>query len=300
MGNTQGGTLKKKKNYKEYTVMLVGKIGAGKSSLGNFLLKRECFEAADDLASVTAENMAACSNLHDDLSIKVIDTPGFGDFRSHEKIKEDLANALYESIDGVDAFLFVINGSERIGRELVGQFEMFQRFMSHEHFFNYVIPVFTRVDQRLSNRKEKDVHSYEKQERLIHEELKNKQLQPFKENVLEKAKQNWMVISSTCRNDDFYYDVIIKKLIQTIEGIRIKSQGMVCTANIMKKAEEIGEEERARLEKDREGEIRRIIVGIILQMIMQDITGEEFTDMFGDDDTSSKEGATGTADDVSK
>ena len=295
MGNTQGGTLKKKKNYNEYTVMLVGKIGAGKSSLGNFLLKKECFLAADDLASVTDKNMAECGKLYDDLTIKVIDTPGFGDFRSHEKIKEDLADALYESIDGVDAFLFVINGSERIGKELVGQFEMFERFMHHEHFFNYVIPVFTRVDQRLSNKKENDIHSYEKQERLINEDLKNQQLKPFKEKVLEKAKQNWMVISSTCRDDEFYYDVIIKKLIQTIEGIRIKSQGMVCTANIMKKAEEIGEEERAKLEMDREKEIRRIIIGIILQMIMQDITGSEFTEMFGDDDKPSEGGATGTS-----
>ena len=107
MGNTQG-TLTKKKNYNEYTVMLVGKIGAGKSSLENFLLKKDCFLAADDLASVTDKNMAECGNLHDDLTIKVIDTPGFGDFRSHEKCKEDLANVRYESIDGVDAFLFVI------------------------------------------------------------------------------------------------------------------------------------------------------------------------------------------------
>ena len=295
MGNTQGGILKRKKNYSEYTVMLVGRIGAGKSSLGNFLLRRECFKAADDLASVTEKNMAECGSLYDDLTIKVIDTPGFGDFRSHEKIKEDLANALYESIDGVDAFLFVINGSERIGKELVGQFEMFERFMHHEHFFNYVIPVFTRVDLRLSKRNVEDIHSYEKQERLIHEELKNPQLEPFKANVLEKAKQNWMVISSTCTNDDFYYNVIIKKLVQTIEGIRIKSSGMVCTANIMKMAEEIGEEERGKLEKDREEEFKRIIIGIILRMIMQDINEKEFTEMFGDDDKSSEKGATGTA-----
>ena len=147
----------------------------------------------------------------------------------------------------------------------------------------------------VSNGREKDIHSYEKQERLINEGLKNQQLKPFKEKVLEKAKQNWMVISSTCTDDDFYYDVIIKKLIQTIEGIRIKSQGMVCTANIMKKAEEISEEERTKLGKDREKEIKKIISGIIIQMIMQEITESEFTEMFGDDDTPSEGGATGTS-----
>ena len=56
MGNTENRTVKRKSDYNNYTIMLVGKMGAGKSSLGNFLLKREHFHAADDLGRVTDKN----------------------------------------------------------------------------------------------------------------------------------------------------------------------------------------------------------------------------------------------------
>ena len=96
--------------------------------------------------------------------MKVIDTPGFGDFRKSEEVKRDLAEAFYEARDGVDAFIFVISSVERIGKELVGQFELFKKFMDYKHFYNYVIPVFTKVDSKLLNRGVEEVHSYEKQE----------------------------------------------------------------------------------------------------------------------------------------
>ncbi|KAI6661326.1 hypothetical protein LOD99_9994 [Oopsacas minuta] len=250
MGNTQGGTVARKKDYKNYTVMLVGKMGAGKSSLGNFLLKKDYFEAADSLARVTDKNMCGFRDLPGDLNLRIIDTPGFGDFRESAEVKRDLADAFYEAKDGVDAFLFVISATERIGKEMVSHFEMFANFMEHEHFYDYVIPVFTKVDLKLEKRGEKDIYSYEKQERLIYGELQNEQLKIFNEKIIEKAKQKWMCISCTCTEDDFYYDVITKKLIQTIEGIRIQSHGMVCTTRIMEKAKDIDEKERAKNQRD--------------------------------------------------
>ena len=170
MGN-KSNTVKRKKDYNEYTVMLVGKMGAGKSSLGNFLLQREAFVTGDDMARVTNDNRCESRMITDKIKLRIIDTPGFGDFREQEKVRDDVANAFYEAKDGVDAFIFVISSVERIGREMVEHFEMFEKFMNHEHFYDYVIPVFTKVDERLKKRKEKDFMSYEKQERNIHEEL---------------------------------------------------------------------------------------------------------------------------------
>ena len=183
--------------------MLVGKIGAGKSSLGNFLLKNEHFKASDCMGRVTEKNMCECKNISGGITLRVIDTPGFGDFRESEEVKRDLADAFYEAKDGVDAFIFVISAAERIGREMVGQFEMFRKFMDHEHFYDYVIPVFTKVDTRLKNRGVEDVHSYEKQERIIHEELKDPQLEEFNDKILKQANENWMCVSNNAE-DDFY------------------------------------------------------------------------------------------------
>ena len=164
MGN-KSNTVKIKNNYNEYTVMLVGKMGAGKSSLGNFLLQREEFVTGDDIESVTNDNKCESRMITDKIKLRIIDTPGFGDFRGQAKVRDDVANAFYEAKDGVDAFIFVISSTERIGREMVAHFEMFKRFMDHEHFYDYVIPVFTKVDERLKKRGEKDFMSRRTRER---------------------------------------------------------------------------------------------------------------------------------------
>ncbi|KAI6658982.1 hypothetical protein LOD99_14658 [Oopsacas minuta] len=250
MGNTHADTVARKKDYDNYTVMLVGKMGAGKSSLGNFLLKREHFAAADSIARVTDTIRCECTSLPGGRTLRIIDTPGFGDFWNSGQAKGDMVDAFYEAKDGVDAFLFVISATERIEKELVSYFAMFATFMEHEHFYDYVIPVFTKVDLKLEKRGEKDIYSYEKQERLIHGELQNEQLKIFNEKIIGKAKQNWMCISCTSTKDDFYYDAMTKKLIQTIEGIRFQSDGRVCTAMIMEKAKDIDEKERATNQRD--------------------------------------------------
>ena len=234
MGN-KSNTVMTKNNYNEYTVMLVGKMGAGKSSLGNFLLQREEFVTGDDMACVTNDNKCESRMITDTIKLRIIDTPGFGDFREQDKVRDDVANAFYEAKDGVDAFIFVISSVERIGREMVDHFEMFKEFMDHEHFYDYVIPVFTKVDERLKKRREKDFMSYGKQERNIHEELAKDGLQTFNEKLKGKASDRWMCVSSTC-TDQFYYDTLLLKLISTIDGIRLDTGGMVCTTNIMRQA----------------------------------------------------------------
>ena len=275
--------MKRKKNYKEYTIMLVGRIGAGKSSLGNFLLQKEYFNAGDDLAPVTAKSMCECRNLPGGITLRVIDTPGFGDFRSSEKVKRDLADAFYEAKDGVDAFIFVISSAERVGKDLVECFKLFEKFMEHEQFYSYVIPIFTKADMKLKKRGVEEIYSYEKQERLISAELENQQLAELKDGILKKSKQNWMCISSNCK-DQFYYDHITKQLISTIEKIRIDTGGMACTSKIMLKAKELKEMEKTKNESADEEEMKRAVVGLLLLILINGMNKEEYESLFGDDE----------------
>ena len=217
--------------------MLVGKIGGGKSSLGNFLLQKEVFYASDVLAAVTQDNQCESKMMTDKIKLRVIDTQVFGDFREPEKVKQDLANAFCEAKDGVDAFILVISSVERIEREMVINFNMFENFMDHEHFYDYVIPVFTKADQRLRNRGEKDIYSYEKQERVVYLDIKKEGMRSFK----DKAAGKWMCVCSTNTKDQFYHDMIIRRLLSTIDSIRLHTGGMVCTANIMRRIKDIKE-----------------------------------------------------------
>ncbi|KAI6658985.1 hypothetical protein LOD99_14661 [Oopsacas minuta] len=150
---------------------------------------------------------------------------------------------------------------------------MFKKFIRHEHFYDYVIPVFTKVDQKLQTKGEKDIYSYEKQERLINSELENKQLEIFKDKIIARTKQNWMCISSTSK-DEFYYRVLIQRMIQTIESIRIERHAMVCTSNIMDKARDLDEFEKERNRRAEQQEVKRVVVGLLLHILTNQMQGD--------------------------
>ena len=108
---------------------------------------------------------------------------------------------------------------------------------------------------------------------------------------------------------------IIEKLIGTIEKIRIKRKGMVCTSLIMEKAKDITEMEMAKNKKAEDEEIKMLVVGMLLHILINNMQGEEFDEVFGDDSKRKKKadknkkkkpstsdlsetGATGTAADL--
>ena len=69
--------------------------------------------------------------------------------------------------------------------------------------------------------------------------------------------------------DDFYYKHIVEKLISTIDKIRMKKHGMVCTSLIMTKAQDITEMERENNKRAEEEQIKRMVFAMLLQKKLQ-------------------------------
>ena len=93
----------------DYTIVLAGITGAGKSSAGNFFLNRKEFQSKKGLLAVTDVSKASTAIIYGK-RIKFIDTPGFFDgFKSTEENIRELSRAITLAKDGIHALVFVMN-----------------------------------------------------------------------------------------------------------------------------------------------------------------------------------------------
>ena len=97
----------------DYSIMVTGVTGSGKSTFCNFICAEEVFQANDGLASVTAKTGAITKCLLGK-TVRLIDTPGFCDeYETNEEHMKDLGQAIFLARSGVNAVGLAINASGR-------------------------------------------------------------------------------------------------------------------------------------------------------------------------------------------
>ncbi|XP_076027735.1 GTPase IMAP family member 9-like isoform X2 [Genypterus blacodes] len=133
----------------ERRIVLLGKSGAGKSSLANTIFGESMFKAKLSSKSVTSYCQAESKTVNG-RRIKLIDTPGFFDTEmKEEELKPEMVKCISECLPGPHAFLLVLK-VETFTQQENDVIKKITQYFSEEAW-KYTTVVFTHGDQLEEN-----------------------------------------------------------------------------------------------------------------------------------------------------
>ncbi|CAL4887324.1 unnamed protein product [Urochloa decumbens] len=211
----------------DITLVLVGKLGCGKSATANSILGQEVFESDFSHLSVTETCQMGSTTLKDGRTINVIDTPGLFDAEvTSEDAGKEVVKCLNMAKDGIHAVLMVFSATHRFTKESESTIESIKAFFG-EKIVNHMILVFTSGD--------------------VIGESKFKKMQNKAPECLKKAVelcQNRVVLFDNMTNDRRLQAQQLDKLLDLVDSISANNGGKPFSDQMFTRIKEVHDREK--------------------------------------------------------
>ena len=226
----------------DYSIMVIGVTGSGKSTVCNFFLNQKVFITKGGAVSVTAKSDAHSGTV---LGKRVlfVDTPGFSDtYESEEQRMRDLGRALYFTQAGVHAIVICFNGTARFDLATEGVVNALDQLGT---FWPHAFILYTHADDMGSTENE--------QKQQIYQWVNDPRCPKRLKWLLQQVQYRFMTVESRMRgNDHMYHQQKCKELLDLVEQVYTLNNHQLYTNRLFKWAKE--KYDQARREKKKQEE----------------------------------------------
>lgn len=211
-------------------IVVLGKTGAGKSSLANTLCGKTAFKPDHSPASGTSKCQSEFMSISG-RDIMLIDTPGFFDTgRSEEEMKPEIVRCITECAPGPHVILIVLKVEKFTEHEKA----VFEQMKSHfsEEVFKYATVLFTHGDQLPDGMK---IEDFVKENKNLNDLVKKCESCHVIDNKYWKKNQD-----DEYRSNQYH----VQELLKTIDKIiRVNKGGCFTNEMLQGVKQEIQQEE---------------------------------------------------------
>lgn len=214
----------------DYSVMVTGVTGSGKSTFCNFICAEEVFQTNDGFASVTAKTGAITKSILGK-KVRLIDTPGFCDeFETNEEHMKELGQAIFLARNGINAVGFTISAS---GRFTKNEAKTIQEMSKCKEIWPFTFVIFTNAG---------DLGDDEEQQKLqLQKNLASQRCPKSLHDLLKCTGNRYILVESIepSENQKAYYHQKVRELLHMIYKIYDLNDHKLYTNELFVKASKL-------------------------------------------------------------